>query len=599
MKQLTGMDAGFLYMETPTTFGHVSSLAIYDRPDDEDFKPYETFRAHIEARLPLLEPFRRRLVEVPFQMDHPWWVEDPAFDLDFHVRHIGIPPPGSDIELADQVARISSRPCDRARPLWEAYVIEGLESGRWATLIKIHHATIDGAAGAEMLTMMLSPDKDQPVPELGAVPATERVPSPEEMVGRTMLNFASRPERFMKAQMRAMREASAIAMERGPAELTRSMMSMFDWAGQGTAAGQGPAASAPPTPFNKSITASRRFSFRSTRLSDVNTVKNAAWVTFNEVVMAVCGGALRRYLRRHNMLTDRPLQAAVPVSIRTGEEEDTWTNRVSSLVAPLPTHLEDPAERLKFAHEAMDEAKESFQLIPADALQDFSQFSPPAVFTQAAGLMTRLRMGDRMATPVNLIISNVPGPRHALYLGPAKLVHYYPVSAIGEGQGLNITVQSYEDKLDFGVVGDRTLVPDVWDLVDMMIDELDDLVALVAPSDETDPAPEAAPVPPAADAPDTGSTSDAPTGGNDTGGTGNGDATAASAPAPAPATDKAGDSNHGAGKAGAKKTGARKAGTKKSGARKTAAKKRSTKTSASKKAPARGAAARGAGDGTA
>ncbi|MFV0523300.1 MAG: wax ester/triacylglycerol synthase family O-acyltransferase [Acidimicrobiales bacterium] len=564
MKQLTGMDAGFLYMETPTTFGHVSSLAIYDRPDDENFKPYETFREHIQARLPLLEPFRRRLVEVPFQMDHPWWVEDPAFDLDFHVRHIGIPPPGGDIELAEQVARIISRPCDRARPLWEAYVIEGLESGRWATLIKIHHATIDGAAGAEMLTMMLSPDENQPVPDLGSPPDTERVPSPEEMVGRTMMNFASRPERFMKAQMRAMREAAAIARDRGTTEMARSMTHMFDWAAPAAAANQAPAATAPPTPFNKSITASRRFAFRSTRLSDVKTVKNAAGVTVNDVVMAVCGGALRRYLRRHNMLTDRPLQAGVPVSIRTGEEEDTWTNRVSSLVASLPTHLEDPAERLKFAHDAMAEAKQNFQLIPADALQDFTQFSPPAVFTQAAGLMTRLRMGDRMATPVNLVISNVPGPRHALFLGPAKLVHYYPVSTIAEGQGLNITVQSYEDKLDFGIVGDRTLVPDIWDLLDMMIDELDSLVEMVEGAQGT--------TEPVAEATATGaSTATEPT-------------VAVDSSATAPA---AGDGPETPAPKRTAKSSARKAGTKKATARKTTARKTEAKKASTRKAAAR------------
>ena len=482
MKQLSGLDASFLYMETPTSFGHVSSLSVYDRPSP-DFRPYEAFRRHLEARLPELEPFRRRLVEVPFELDHPWWVEDPDFDLDFHVRHIAVPPPGSDRELAELVARSIGRPLDRSRPLWEAYVIEGLADDRWAVLLKLHHATIDGAAGAELLTMLLDQQPSEAEPPSAPPPTGEPVPTPGELLGRTFLNFAARPQRLLRAQLRAMEDTAAILGSRR--EELRAAMARSMALAPGPPKPDEPAlptGPAPVTPFNRAITAHRRYAFRTTGLDDVKAIKNRFGVTVNDVVMSVCAGALRRYLQRHDALPDRPLVAGVPVSIRTGREDERWTNRVSSIFASLPTHLADRGERLAYTNKAMLEAKASFDLVPADALQDFSRFSPPAVFTQAAATMTRLKIADRVNPPINLIISNVPGPRQPLYLGPARLVHYYPVSTIAEGQGLNITVQSYEDRLDFGLVACRELVPDVDDLMDLIVDELAELLTLAGPA---------------------------------------------------------------------------------------------------------------------
>ncbi|MEM9561374.1 MAG: wax ester/triacylglycerol synthase family O-acyltransferase [Actinomycetota bacterium] len=485
MKQLSGLDAGFLYMETPTTFGHVNSLSVYRRPRSKDFDPYQLFRSHLEARLPDLEPFRRRLVEVPFQLDHPWWIDDPDFDLDFHVRHIAVPPPGGDEELAALVARSIGRPLDRSRPLWEAYVIEGLTGNRWALLLKLHHATIDGASGAELLTMLLDTKPSKKLPTAEAAPSKgEPVPTPIEMLNRTALNYAIRPERLFRAQMRAMRDASAIAgqhrndlLSAGVKAWSRLSSSV---AGRGNRTDEqsAPSGGAPPTPFNKSITPNRRYAFRTASLGEIKTIKNATGATVNDVVMTVCAGAMRKYLQRHDSPVDRPLVTMVPVSIRTGEEEDRWTNRVSSIFAALPVHLDDPIERLGFTHEAMIQAKSNFDLVPADALQDFARFSPPAVFSQAAALATRMRIADRVASPVNLVISNVPGPREPLYLGPARLEHYYPVSTVAEGMGLNITVQSYEDKLDYGLVACRELVPDLWDLMDLIMEEQGELLAL-------------------------------------------------------------------------------------------------------------------------
>ena len=196
MKQLTGLDASFLYMETPRSFGHVSSMSVYERPSDPSFDPFEEFRARVESVLPRLEPFRRRLVEVPFQLDHPYWIADPDFDLDFHLRHQAVPPPGTDEQLAAQIARIIGRPMDRTRPLWEVYVIEGLADGGFAVLTKVHHATIDGASGVELLGMLLSTEPGVVVETPVDTWRPERVPSPVEMLKRALAGLARRRRDF-------------------------------------------------------------------------------------------------------------------------------------------------------------------------------------------------------------------------------------------------------------------------------------------------------------------------------------------------------------------------------------------------------------------
>ena len=212
---------------------------------------------------------------------------------------------------------------------------------------------------------------------------------------------------------------------------------------------------------------------RSTSLENIKALKDATGCTVNDIVMAICAGALREYLLRHDALPDKPLRAMVPVSIRTGEEEDPWTNRVSSIIAELPTNCADPLERVMRCHEAMNAAKRQMDLIPATAVTDISQFTSPVVATSAMRLVTRFALANRGVTlPANVVISNVPGPRVPLYFAGARMDHYIPVSTIAEGMGLNITVHSYLDRLDFGLIADRELVPDLWDLADMHIDEI-------------------------------------------------------------------------------------------------------------------------------
>jgi WS/DGAT/MGAT family acyltransferase len=490
MKQLSGLDATFLYMEAGgNQFGHVSSLSVFQRPDDPGYDPYRAWMSQIEARLPLLEPLRRRLRTVPFGLDHPFWVDDPAFDLEYHVRHTAVPPPGGDVELGELVAPIVGRPLDRSRPLWETYVVEGLPDGRFAILTKVHHSTIDGASGAELLTMML--DRTPVCDDLSLVHDDWRpaqVPSDPEVLVRVVPSLLRKPGRAIvlgartaRQLGRATRNPALVAAAnqvrgslRGPLGTVlnagRQRVPEGEVAG---VAGPLPSLAPPSTPFNRPISPHRRFAFRSASLSTVKAVKNALGATVNDVVMAVCAGGLRTWLEAHDALADRPLTAMVPVSIRTGEETDRWSNRVSAIFAALPTDEPDPVARVARVHDAMVHAKGLFDAVPAAELTDFAQFPPPAVFGRA--MRTATRLTGRLRSPVNLVVSNVPGPREPLYAAGAQLLHYYPVSTIVDGQGLNVTVQSYLDTLDFGLVACRELVPDLWDLLDAIVDDLEGL----------------------------------------------------------------------------------------------------------------------------
>ncbi len=480
MKQLSGLDAGFLYLETATTFGHVSGLGIYERPSPE-FSPLEAVKNRFGALVGLAEPMRRKLVEVPFQLDHPYWIDDAEFELDFHVRHLSLTSPGDLEQLADEVADIIGRPLDRKRPLWEVYVIEGLADDRWAMLTKTHHATIDGASGVILLSMLLDTEADTPTPETREWTG-EHPPSQTDLLQQTMRRLATNPVKAMRVQLRLVRNvAGALGLTNMSRMASQARDLIKSVAGMGASESadherriQLPLTPAPPTPWNKQITARRGFAMRGTSLDDIKALKNATGGTVNDVVMAICTGALRQYLIEHDALPDKPLRAMVPVTIRTGAEADPWTNRVSSIVADLPTHCADPLERVALCREAMVAAKHQFDLVPADTLADVAQTSSPLVATAALRLISR--MAGRINLPTNLTISNVPGPRQPLYFGGARMQSYIPVSIVADGMGLNITVHSYLDRLEFGIVVAGELVPDVGHLADLHIAEIDNLL---------------------------------------------------------------------------------------------------------------------------
>ena len=460
MQQLTGLDASFLYMETGAQFGHVGSLTLYDTREAHEGSLYKALRRSLPERLHLLPPFRRRIVEVPFGLDHPYWIEDPDFDLDFHLRHIAVPPPGTNEQLAELVSHLHAIPLDRSRPLWQLWVIEGLESGQVALYIKVHHCTIDGVSGVEMTATVLDRSREgSPLPPAREPWQPPPVPGDAEMFARGREGAALAPF------------ADAVGLGRLPWPFGPRRSAQID-------APRLPNTAAPQTSFNRSITPHRRFAFSSLSLEDARRVRKAFGTTLNDVVMAMCAGALRRYLDERGELPEAPLVASVPVSVRSEAEKATYSNRVTAVLAELATDEPDPVKRLRRIHESMRSAKQMQEAIPATLLQDFTQFATPALFAQAARIAARLRIADRMRPPFNLIISNVPGPREPLYCGGAQMKTYYPVSAVAEGQGLNVTVQSYLDQLDFGVISCRELVADPWKIARYLGEALEELCKL-------------------------------------------------------------------------------------------------------------------------
>ena len=497
MRQLSGIDVSFLNMETESTFGHVSSLNLYDPTGAPGGAGLEATKQIILERIDQLAPFRRRLVEVPLGLDLPYWIEDPAFDIDFHVRHHAVPPPGSPEQLADVVSRIVARPLDRSRPLWELYVIEGVDNGRLiAQLTKVHHAAIDGAAGAMMLAAILDTDPNYRPHGTPAKWEPEEVPTDEELLRITAREYLRRPEKMVRLGVRTVRELASATQSGGlraiadliaqpmPGPLG-AMMRQRLRSQHGEDHDHAPAlppTHAPRTPWNRPITPHRRFAYTTVSLDDAKTIRRAFGCTFNDVVMALCSGTLRRYLLLHDALPEESLIAMVPVSVRSGAEGDSFQNRVSALLADLATNEADPVRRLAIVQRSMAAAKENFAAIPAEALQDFTQFAPPAVAARAMRMYSRLRIADRMNPPFNLIISNVPGPNYPLYSAGARLEHFYPVSALADGQGLNMTVQSYDGRLDFGFIACRDLVPDVWVMTDLLQESMRELLDAATPA---------------------------------------------------------------------------------------------------------------------
>src|SRR3954468_17526613 len=473
MRQLTSLDAQFLALENSRQTGHVGSLAMLDpstTPDGVFGCPQVT--RLIDERGASLPPLRWRLQEVPFGLDHPYWVEEAEIDLGYHVREMALAAPGTDRQLARQVARIIGHPLDRARPLWEIYVIEGHESGLVAVLTKIHHAVIDGLSGAEIMALLLdlTPDGREVPPPTGDDLADPE-PRTLQMLGLGLLGVPRYPFRMLRALPKAIPNLEDTPFGIFPGAGTLSRV-----AGALRRDGyERPGLTAPKTLFSGRISPHRRFVFGQLSLDEFKAVKNKHGSTVNDVVVSVCAGAVRRWLIEHDDLPDTPLVAQVPVSVRTRDQFGTYGNRILLMAAPLYTDEPDPVLRLQKTHEALLGLKERRDALPAALLQDANNFIPPAVFARAARL-TFAYSTSRPGRPTwNLVISNVPGPQFPLYMAGAKLVANYPVSVITDGMGLNITVMSYMGSLDFGIVADRDQMPDVDTLLDYLRQELDEL----------------------------------------------------------------------------------------------------------------------------
>jgi len=383
MHQLTGLDGAFLAMETSAVFGHVGSVCIVDPSTSAVPLNLAQLTELVGSRLPLVPPFRRRLAEVPFGLDQPYWIEDPDFDLEYHVREIALPAPGTDAMLAEQAARLHARPLDRARPLWEMYLISGLSGGRMAVYTKVHHAAIDGVSGADIMGTLLDTTPEPREIEAPPKRVVDRMPSSIELLTRSALSLTFQPVRAARVSLELLRAAPALVRSPGRPHLP-VIDDLLDRARSRTATLERPHLRAPRTPFNRPITPHRRFAFFDVPLADVKAIKNAAGVTVNDVVMALCAGALRRWLLERDALPEAPLVAGIPVSVRTEAEKGTGGNRVSAMLAALPTNQEDPLLRLQAVTEATKVAKEQHGALPADLLSDVTAFAMPALAGQAA-----------------------------------------------------------------------------------------------------------------------------------------------------------------------------------------------------------------------
>jgi diacylglycerol O-acyltransferase / wax synthase len=444
VQRLTGLDAGFLYMETPTLHMHTLKIAVLDPSTSPGGYSFARVKDELGKRLHLLPPFRRRLAEVPFNLGRPVWIEDPDFDLDAHVHRIGVPSPGSMRELGQLVGDIASTPLDRRRPLWEMWVAEGLEDGLVAGITKMHHVAIDGVTGADLMANLfdLSPEVEEKRPPEDWEP--ERAPSDMQLLAGVLARRARQPIKLARTVVRTGEAlVNVINNRRAPNALPAALPF-----------------TAPTTPFNGAITPHRSVTFSRASLDDMKFIKRTFGVTVNDVVLGACTISLRNWLIAQRALPDQPLIVSCPVSVH-GDERIEGTNKVSSMFVTLPVQLADPVEQLATIHEVTKGAKEIHNAMGADMLSGLAEFLPPRLLNQATKFYSRHNLADRHRPIHNLIVSNVPGPPIPLYCAGARVVASYPLGPIMEGAGLNITVLSNMGNVDFGALACREMVPDL------------------------------------------------------------------------------------------------------------------------------------------
>jgi len=448
MRQLSSLDTQFLNIESATTAGHVGSLVVVDPSEANDGAwSLDTVRELVAARLHLAPLLRQRLVEVPLGMARPYWADDPSFDLDHHVRELGLPAPGCDEQLGDLVARLHAKPLDRRRAPWELYVVTGLTGGRAAVYTKIHHAAVDGVSGTALLSTMLDIRQEPRLVEAPTRPfAPGPLPSRLNLLGRGVTSMLADRVQVARTAPPALRHLGTV---RGRLRTPR-------------------------TPLNAPISGERGFAFGSVSLGDIKRVRQQYGGTVNDVVLALCTSVLRAWLREHDALPDVPLVAAVPVSVRHRDRKGALGNEISVMLAELPTQLGDAAERVAASRESVEQAKARFSAVPSTLVRDLATLLP------SNGLAARplFALAGHAPALFNLFVSNVPGPRVPLWLAGARVESVFPVSAVTTFTGaLNITVFTHGDTVDFGFIACRDRVPDVWELVRHLGDAVEELLA--------------------------------------------------------------------------------------------------------------------------
>ncbi len=464
MEPLSGMDSVFLYLESPTQPMHVTLTAVFDATSAPEPVGFEQVRDHIERRLHLVAPFTRRLVTMPLGLHHPAWLHDGHVDIEHHVKRIALPAPGDERQLAAITAQIAGVPLTRDRPLWEMWVVEGLADGRFALIAKLHHATLDGVAGVEQMTAFFDLE---PVVDHGPPPPSSAAETPPSDLELVTYAAVARARSLLRAVPLAARTAGSI-------QAVRSARSV-----PGRAAGATPLV-APRTVLNDALTTSRRVAFARLPLDTIKALRETVpGATVNDVILSVCAGALRRYLAERRELPSLPLVAACPVDVRDSEARGETDNRVSAMFVTVPTDVDEPIARLRAAHRASRAAKKEHSLFDPDTLRRWAEVADPNLMSWFFEKYSGAGAARHHRPPVNLIISNLPGPSFPLYLAGAELERAYPLGQIIEGVGLNITVMSYRGSVDIGFLAAGELIPDVEALaasVPLAFEELVDAV---------------------------------------------------------------------------------------------------------------------------
>ncbi|HEX8484000.1 wax ester/triacylglycerol synthase family O-acyltransferase [Sphingomonas sp.] len=451
MQQLSAQDASFVYFETPHTPMHIGSVGIYDPSTAPGgFVRFKDILGFIESRLGGARSFRQRLVRVPFDLDHPYWIENPEFDIEFHVRHIALPRPGDWRQLCIQVSRLHARPMDLTKPLWEFTVVEGLDNveglppGCFALVSKVHHAAIDGMSGVEMSAAVHDLDASMAPPAAGDAWQPEHMPKVADLLARSYFNSLVQPMRVMETIGRSLPGIARLGTRTAKGDISiRS------------------ARPAPKTRFNGKVSGHRVWDAVPFKLADIRAIKDAVpGATVNDVVLSIVGGGLRAYLLAKNELPKETMTAMAPISVREEGEKAALGNLVSAMVVGLGTQIEDALERLRFVHAEAVNSKAMTNAVGAKTLADYSQLMPSALAGLAARLYTRVGAANAHSPAFNCVVTNVPGSRVPMYFAGAKMVGMYSTGPLFDGMGLINAVYSYGDTIAISFTCDRAMMPD-------------------------------------------------------------------------------------------------------------------------------------------
>jgi WS/DGAT/MGAT family acyltransferase len=439
LDRLTAVDASFLTNEKANAHMHVGAILIFEGPPPK----YVDLVEHVRGRLSQVPRFRQKLVVPPLEAGRPLWADDVNFNLSYHIRHTALPEPGGEAQLKRLTGRVFSQQLDRSKPLWELWLVQGLERDRFAILTKTHHAMVDGISGVDIGTVLFD---FEPVPEPAAV-SDDWVPQPEpgttELVARGVSDLVSAPVKLAERAVDAVRHPEGAARRAVEAlEGLSEIVSAF-------------ADPAPDVPLNQPIGPHRRYVWERSELATFKKIKDGLGGTVNDVVLAVVTGAVRSWLHERSIRTEGlELRALVPVSIRGEDERGNLGNRIALMRGPLPVYVEDPVRRLRTISEAMEDLKRSKQALGAEVISRFNDFAPPTLLAQAS----RINFSTRL---FNMIVTNVPGPQIPLYVLGRELEEVFPVAFLPENHTLAVAIMSYNGKVGFGLLADYDSMEDI------------------------------------------------------------------------------------------------------------------------------------------